>query len=176
MKQGEQGVVYTGCHGVPPRSPSSLFHSFPQLVRVLVAGSSQRVPFLGLSVGWRELPCAKLCRGEPVINTPIWDNFGGSPQPQSFLWDWLRPLLPWYCNSNSPLPIPNKPPAHKSLSGSMILGFLTSDRRIVPDNIPLEIHEMIVSSQNLWYWIPWFLKLRIFLSWLSINLWCNMVH
>lgn len=78
----------------------------------------------------------------------------------------------WQFQFTSPHPqsLPNKPPAHKSLSGSMILGFPTGDRRIVPDCIPLEIHEMIVSSQNLWYWILWFLKLRIFLSWLSINL------
>ena len=61
-------------------------------------------------------------------------------------------------------PFPNHSPINllRSLCWSMILGFLTYDRRFVPNYIPVEIPEMIVSSQNFWHWIPCFFIVRDF--------------
>ena len=61
-------------------------------------------------------------------------------------------------------PFPNHSPINllRSLCWGMILGFLTCDRRFVPNYIPVEIHEMTVSSQNFWYWIACFFIVRDF--------------
>lgn len=142
------------------RSPSNLLHHSPSWWECWWQITLDWIPFLELSWGWRELPS----REEPAINTSVWGKFEGWLQrqfPVGLTKSFVEMALHFQFTLS---PFPNHSPINllRSLCWGMILGFLTCDRRFVPNYIPVEIHEMTVSSQNFWYWIACFFIVRDF--------------
>ena len=142
------------------RSPSNLLHHSPSWGECWWQITLDWIPFLELLEDGESFLPERSLQLIPNLRQ-LWRMASAPEFPVGLTKSFVEMALHFQFTLS---PFPNHSPINllQSLCWSMTLGFLTCDRRFVPNYIPVEIPEMIVSSQNFWHWIPCFFIVRDF--------------